>query len=654
MEDRQNQNQDENSDEIAAALSAVYAYCQIEEEQKANITSEQRSVSLWQRASRLESINNSAAKFVSAAQTRGNFFTWRNSFARRWTAFSIFSCLVILNQVSPVFALELERIQFDPLAKPASQYHEDSQQGDLRSSELHQTRPAPMFQPLCPVAPPMVVEISKTQSSAMAPNNRQIFAATAAKPAIVQTNNGSSFTIPESIRIALLTNTSAVEFSCPDGAQLVDETSQALLAELPPQSLWKVSIEGNSVGKRLAFAGHISHAPASRLLLAAGSSTYEPATFTRKFTYSGKNGFDKPPRVVNLSNPKFALTVKAPLLPKQPALQAASLQSGLPSQLLRPPGIISSSSTTKTGDPKQSTQMPAIPPVVNGYFIRPSVADGVLCIAGKTYRGSVLIKPRTDDPPGFLAINIVNLEDYLLSVVPSEMPSAWGLEALKAQSIAARSYAVANLGKHQSEGYDLKANTEDQVYLGVQTESEQSNRAVAETKGKVLTHNGKPITAFFHSAAGGHTEHAEHVWGSKLAYLKAVPDFDDQSPHFNWNRNIPVSAIEEALKKQGRDIGGLLGIFPLDRSPSQRVTQAMVAGTLQTLLLTGEELRKVLGLPSSVFNIGACFDSYLVAGRGFGHGLGMSQWGAKFLSEQGYNASQILSYYYKDVSIDQF
>ena len=80
---------------------------------------------------------------------------------------------------------------------------------------------------------------------------------------------------------------------------------------------------------------------------------------------------------------------------------------------------------------------------------------------------------------------------------------------------------------------------------------------------------------------------------------------------------------------------------------------AIVAGTLQTLMVSGEELRKILSLPSTIFNIGAGLDSYLVAGRGFGHGLGMSQWGAKFLSEQGYNAGQILSYYYKDVSVDQ-
>jgi stage II sporulation protein D len=234
------------------------------------------------------------------------------------------------------------------------------------------------------------------------------------------------------------------------------------------------------------------------------------------------------------------------------------------------------------------------------------------------------------------------------------MPSGWNLEALKAQSIAARSYALANVGKHQSEGYDLKASTEDQVYLGIQTESDNSNRAVAETRGQVLKHNGKVVTAFFHSAGGGCTEKAEHVWGGKVPYLKSVPDFDDQSPHFNWNRSVAVSNIEEALKKQGRDIGGLLGIFPLERSPSQRVTLAMVTGTLQTLLLSGEELRKILALPSTAFNIGLDMDSYLVAGRGFGHGLGMSQWGAKYLSEQGYNASQILSYYYKDVTLDQF
>lgn len=639
----------EHSDEIAAALAAVYTYCQNEEmacvEEAGNSTPEP---SAWMRASRLEAVNGKAGIFVSAIAAESVKFNWRNTFARRWTALSI-TLLICTVLSTPVFAFE--RIQFDP--------NKLTNKADAQppSAEATKTTAAKGISGVLPAEAqttaarvqslPASSQVASPGEADAAANSRQFLCPMAPsmvleKPAqpvmqVFEPAAGNEAKLRRPLNIALSSSAKQAEISCPDGARLYDESSHKLLAELPPQSRWFISLDEGPSGKRLCFSGKLAHIRANQLLLASGIRNFEAVNYVKRFSSSGsRKGFGSSPVVVDSRAPKFSLPVRLP--EQQAAPQIA------PKEILRPVAY----QTGPSLDKKVS-----IPPVVPGYIFESNRADAVIACNGKAYRGNITVKPRTDDQ-AFLLINNVELEDYLLSVVPSEMPSSWNLEALKAQSIAARSYALANLGKHQNEGYDLKASTEDQVYLGVQTESDNSNSAVAETRGQVLKHKGKVVTAFFHSAGGGCTEKAEHVWGGKVPYLKSVPDFDDQSPHFNWNRSINVSSIEEALKKQGRDIGGLLGIFPLERSPSQRVTLAMVSGTLQTLMLSGEELRKILALPSTAFNIGLDMDAYLVAGRGFGHGLGMSQWGAKYLSEQGYNASQILSYYYKDVTLDQF
>ncbi|MDR3612496.1 MAG: SpoIID/LytB domain-containing protein [Candidatus Obscuribacterales bacterium] len=280
-----------------------------------------------------------------------------------------------------------------------------------------------------------------------------------------------------------------------------------------------------------------------------------------------------------------------------------------------------------------------------GYIIKPASANGVTAIDGKVYRGSLYLLPTAS---GFNVINVVNLEDYVLSVLPSEMPSNWALEALKAQAIAARSYAVANLNKHAKDGYDLTATIADQVYSGVVSESDNSNRAVAETEGMVLKYQGKPITAFFHSTSGGATELAENVWSKPLPYLQAVADYDDSSPHFSWNRKFTVSDIERAIPS----VGQLLSFDVVARTPSKRAQYVLAQGTRGCQMISGESMRKIFKLPSSLFNVGNEDNSYVFAGRGFGHGLGMSQYGARALADRGYNAAQILSYYYKDVVVD--
>ena len=150
--------------------------------------------------------------------------------------------------------------------------------------------------------------------------------------------------------------------------------------------------------------------------------------------------------------------------------------------------------------------------------------DGFVSVKKKWYRGHFKL---VNDGVGLTVINDIPIEQYIRGVVPSEMPPSWEHEAHKAQAIAARSYALANLGKRAKYGYDLNDTPEDQAYGGASAETVQTNDAVIETEGIVLIYDGKIIPAYYSASAGGHTKDASQVWKKDLAFIKAVPSFDD-------------------------------------------------------------------------------------------------------------------------------
>ena len=183
----------------------------------------------------------------------------------------------------------------------------------------------------------------------------------------------------------------------------------------------------------------------------------------------------------------------------------------------------------------------------------------------------------------------------------------------------------------------------------MESETAAGNLACDETVGIVLKHNQKVISAFFHSTSGGATEAGENVWGKEIPYVQSVLDYDDNSPHFAWQRRFNIDQAEKAF---GLKTGTLLAIQPFWKVSTNRVKHAAIVSSGNTTVLSGERLRQLFKLPSSIFNVSFEDGSYIFAGRGFGHGLGMSQYGARTLAESGYNAAQILSYYYRDVSVE--
>lgn len=274
---------------------------------------------------------------------------------------------------------------------------------------------------------------------------------------------------------------------------------------------------------------------------------------------------------------------------------------------------------------------------------------GLVFASSRWYRGELELQARGSR---LTIVNRVPLEQYLYGVIPAEMNPSWPLESLKAQAVAARTYALAKLGQFASKGYDLRPTTENQVYRGANAETILSNMAVDQTIGQVLTHDGRIIPAYFHSCSGGYTETSAAVWGEPHPYLQAVPDFDQASPRYLWQKNVPADSLRAGLSRVGVNLGEILELQVQERSYSGRVQRIRVIGTAGQQDLSGDKVRQAAGLYSTLYNVVSYGGTtsrpatYAFAGRGHGHGLGLSQWGAKSLGERGYGYAQILSYYY--------
>ena len=288
--------------------------------------------------------------------------------------------------------------------------------------------------------------------------------------------------------------------------------------------------------------------------------------------------------------------------------------------------------------------------------IRPSGA-GELALDGRRYRGALELRHKSG---GLTAVNIVPVDDYLRSVVPEEMPTDWPAEALKAQSVAARSFSLASRGRHAGEGYDLCTTTHCQLYTGTAAEKTASTAAVRATRGEVLTYGGRPIEALFHTDSGGMTENSEDVWGSHVPYLRAVRDA--QTKTLPWTKTITRADLERKLAAKGHHIGKVrsIALSPLaigraakDRTASGRVKTMTVKGTKGAATLSGTTWRSLLGLKSTLFDAKLTKDAVTFTGYGSGHGLGISQWGAKRLAESGKSYADILHHYYTGTTLQQ-
>lgn len=246
----------------------------------------------------------------------------------------------------------------------------------------------------------------------------------------------------------------------------------------------------------------------------------------------------------------------------------------------------------------------------------------------------------------------ITLEEYVIGVVGSEMPALFNEEALKAQSIAARTYAL----KKDSVGATLVASTSDQVYKtnselknmwgeSFNTYYEKVKKAVMATKGEVMMYNGKYIDALYFSTSNGRTEDPIYVWNYSAPYLKSVDSkWDIGTKFFNATKTIPISELNQKL---GVNINSVNDIQIKSQTTGGRVNSIIIGGKE----FTGVNVRILLGLRSSDFTVSESGSNIVFTTKGWGHGVGMSQYGANEMAKAGYNYSQILKHYYTGITI---
>ncbi|TMC78803.1 MAG: SpoIID/LytB domain-containing protein [Chloroflexi bacterium] len=334
--------------------------------------------------------------------------------------------------------------------------------------------------------------------------------------------------------------------------------------------------------------------------------------------------------------------------------------------------------------------------------------DGLLTYNGRAFRGTFDLT--RDDEGDMIVVNQVDTAAYLASVVGSEEPSTWMPEALAAQAIAARTYLVTHMRRH--ERYDLEGDTRDQEYDGLGGETTSTLRATLRTSGLVATYRGAPIEALYSANAGGFTEDSENVYATTLPYLRAVPSPSDEAAlvsswgrtSWEWTEEYTAPQLQSYLAARGIDVGDVRRIEVTQVSATGRVMGARIVGSNGVRDIGKDRSRYYFGLRSSLFTVSthpeeleivsaAALDidrvrqleflgakveqTYLLnlrdpdrfgkprvggwmyrlparfvfSGRGYGHGVGMSQWGAQGMALAGKSAEEILTHYYQGIAI---
>ncbi len=252
---------------------------------------------------------------------------------------------------------------------------------------------------------------------------------------------------------------------------------------------------------------------------------------------------------------------------------------------------------------------------------------------------------------GVAIVNEVPLEDYVAGVLRAEAGERWPAEALRAQAIAARTYGAYHRVLGNGKPYHLVASTAHQQYAGRVGPGSPVWAATSETAGQVLLWEGELFPAFYHTESGGFTEDPRTVFAARnMPALRPVRcEFSTGSPHYYWTLDLKLSDLTETLRRHEVAVGAVSAIEVVERTPSLRASWVTVQGSRGQVRLRGNDLRRMVGydvLKSTLFAVAVHGDTAQFAGRGYGHGVGLCQWGAKGMAEQGYVARQILEFYY--------
>lgn len=281
----------------------------------------------------------------------------------------------------------------------------------------------------------------------------------------------------------------------------------------------------------------------------------------------------------------------------------------------------------------------------------PKAPEDFVELGSARYHGSLLVRPNPDST--LTVVQETGIEEYLYGVLPKEMSPDWPEEALKAQAVVARTFTLGNLGKFERSGFDLSVDERSQVYAGLDAHDERASRAVRATDAEALHYQGELLRAFFHSCCGGATTSSSQVWGGDPAQRpdRGVRDrWCHASPHTSWTAYLPFDRILDALNRNGKTATRLKGIGRGKEDSTGRLRTLKFFTDGGDFVVRANDFRRWTGsgdLKSTrITRITRRRSGYAFAGKGFGHGAGLCQWGAKAMAEKGKTYRQILEHYF--------
>jgi stage II sporulation protein D len=280
-----------------------------------------------------------------------------------------------------------------------------------------------------------------------------------------------------------------------------------------------------------------------------------------------------------------------------------------------------------------------------------------LKVNGKHYRGQIELS--LDEEKGSLVVvNYVNIEGYLKGVIPNEASYKWPMEALNAQAVASRTFALSRMNEDNKTKYDLDAGTNSQVYGGLDSEKASSDQAVENTRGLVASYQGRFIAAFYHSNCGGRTANVKDVWGNEISYLRGTRcGYCGDNPHSRWSLEIAKNKISDLLRQHNLQVvGDLTSLDTSGQDTSGRVSTVIVKHSGGEETIKAPVFRMILGgdrLRSTKFTVQDHGASLVFSGQGWGHGVGLCQEGAFGMARAGYRFDEILKYYYPGITISR-
>lgn len=290
-----------------------------------------------------------------------------------------------------------------------------------------------------------------------------------------------------------------------------------------------------------------------------------------------------------------------------------------------------------------------------------------LQVENRWYRGGIIIHKKKNFH--LEVINELDLELYLQGIMKQEISPQWPEAALKAQAIVARSYALFEKQRNLDSLYDLKSTTESQAYLGIAGEDPLTNQAIEDTRNLILTIDEQPLCTFYHACCGGHTESAHNIFGDYPGLPGVVCEFCQDSPYYNWEKPFSNIQIRNYLLRSEMKVGPIKSLHSTGKTFSGRVRKLRFKHEWGNITMTAKKFRQMIGynqLPSLLFSIekiqeeektgeeaeeekGKHHDlekTFNFIGRGWGHGVGLCQWGSKKMAEEGATYEEILHKYY--------